>query len=89
MLMVGIPMPTNSQLNQRLNEHIGNHMALHAAFESHREHCGTDKADTKAQLAAINNKLWAGLVLLILNLLAVTAYLAVEGPPWISQAVAG
>lgn len=75
-------MPTNAELNRMVQELTGEHMALRAAFESHREHCATDKRTMNDRLDAINNKLWAGLVLLALNLLGMTAYLAVEGPPW-------
>jgi hypothetical protein len=81
-------MPDINELTRRVNQLSGDHMALRAAFESHREHCATDKRDMKTELKAINGKLWAGLFLLALNLLALSAYLAVEGPPWISSAVA-
>lgn len=81
-------MPTNAELNRMVQELTGEHMALRAAFESHREHCATDKQDTKTQLTAINGKLWAGLVLLLLQFVAITGYLVVQGPPWMSQAVA-
>lgn len=81
-------MPTNAELNRMVQELTGEHMALRAAFESHREHCATDKADTKAQLSSINGKLWAGLVLLLLQFVAISGYLVVQGPPWISNATA-
>ena len=63
-------------------------MALRAAFESHREHCGRDKNDMKTELKAINGKLWAGIVLLLLQFVALCGYLAVEGPPWVGTAIA-
>lgn len=81
-------MPTNAELTQIVSDLSGDHMALRAAFESHREHCGTDKADTKSQLTAINGKLWAGLVLLLFQFIAISAYLVSEGTPWISNAAA-
>lgn len=80
-------MPTNAELTQIVSDLSGDVMALRAAFESHREHCGTDKADTKSQLTAINGKLWAGLLLLLLQFVAITGYLVTQGTPWEHQAV--
>jgi hypothetical protein len=83
-----VVMPTNAQLSQIVSDLSGDVMALRAAFESHREHCGTDKADTKSQLTAINGKLWAGLLLLLLQFVAITGYLVVQGPPWVANSTA-
>ena len=63
-------------------------MALRAAFESHREHCATDKGDMKGELKAINSKLWALVVAGLLQAIVVIGYFATEGTPWINQAVA-
>jgi hypothetical protein len=75
-------MPTVSEINQRVNDVSESHASLYAAFESHRTHCATDKSDMKGELRAINGKLWAGLILLVMNLLAFSAYLVAEGTPW-------
>lgn len=79
-------MATIEYLSNKLNELSGEHMALDAAFESHREHCSTDKKDMKAELKGINGKLWAGLVLLVIQLFAIAGYLAVNGTPWVTSA---
>lgn len=75
-------MPTTAELAEMIYEESGNRMALQAAFESHREHCATDKRTMNERLDSINNKLWAGLVILALNFLAVSGYLVTHGTPW-------
>lgn len=75
-------MATVNELNQRVNEVSESHASLYAAFESHRTHCSTDKADMKEELKAINSKLWALLIFVALQLLAGVVYLTIEGTPW-------
>jgi hypothetical protein len=93
-LMVG-PRMNNTELTQNLtetskllNELAVNHASLHGGFESHIRHCATDKAEIKTELAAINNKIVAVLIFTVVNLLAVSGYLVVNGQPWIKEAQA-
>jgi hypothetical protein len=76
------------ELTRQVSDLSGDHMALRAAFESHREHCSTDKADMKDELKSINGKLWALLVAGLLQAIVVIGYFATEGTPWVTQAVA-
>jgi hypothetical protein len=86
--MVLTAMAEYTELSRQVSDLSGEYMALRAAFESHREHCATDKGDMKAELKGINGKLWAGLVLILFQFIAIAGYLVVQGPPWIKSAIA-
>ena len=62
------------------------HAGTAATLASHREHCDKDKAEIKTELKSINSKIWAGLVVLLLQFVGVAGYLVINGPPWINQA---
>lgn len=61
------------------------HAATAATLASHREHCDKDKGEIKEELKSINGKMWAGLVMLIIQLVALVGYFATDSSP-IAQA---
>ncbi len=91
-LIVG-PRMTNAEIVARLSETTGvlhdlaiSHAANQAAFESHRRHCDTEKAEIKAELKSINGRIVAVLIFTIINLIGISGYLLINGQPWIKEA---
>lgn len=64
--------------------------AVETDLANHKEQCVTDKINTNSRLDSINNKLWACLVIVLLQFVGIAGYLATHGTPWIRAAeVAG
>jgi hypothetical protein len=61
------------------NERIA---SLETDLKSHKEQCVTDKLEVKGRFDSIDNKLWAIMAAVIVQLVVVIGYLATEGTPW-------
>lgn len=61
---------------------------LEKDVENHKTQCVVDKLDNKHRFDSIDNKLWAIMGAVIIQLVVVVGYLLTNGTPWISQAVA-
>ena len=55
---------------------------LEARFEMHEKQCVIDKQALHTRLDAIDTKLWALIVAVVIQLFAVIGYLVTEGTPW-------
>ena len=55
---------------------------LEARFEMHEKQCVIDKAALHTRLDAIDTKLWALIVAVLVNAFVVIGYLVTEGTPW-------
>jgi hypothetical protein len=61
------------------NERIA---SLETDLKGHKDQCVTDKLETKSRFDSIDNKLWAIIAAVVIQLLGAVAYLATEGTPW-------
>ena len=57
-------------------------MSLETDLANHKTQCVTDKAALTARLDSIDNKLWACVGIVLINLFVVVGYLITEGTPW-------
>lgn len=73
-----------------INERVA---TVETSLKEHKDQCVIDKENLNTRLdaidskidskfSAVDNKLWAGLVILVVQLVGAVWYLAVNGPPW-------